>query len=44
VFLLVGKLVPKLTKAVRDGQVAAATFLASLAAAVGLLNAASMTI
>ena len=44
VFLLVGKLVPKLTKAVRDGQVAAATFLASLAAAVGHLNAASMTI
>ena len=44
VFLLVGKLVPKLTKAVRDGQVAAAAFLASLAAAVGLLNAASMTI
>jgi putative membrane protein len=44
VFLLVGKLVPKLTKAVKDGQVAAATFLASLAVAVGMLNAASMTL
>jgi putative membrane protein len=44
VFFLVGKLVPKLTNAVKDGKVAAATFLASLAAAVGLLNAASMTI
>jgi putative membrane protein len=44
VFLLVGKLVPKLTNAVKDGQVAAATFLASLAVAVGVLNAASMTI
>ena len=44
VFLLVGKLVPKLTAAVKDGQVAAATFLASLAVAVGVLNAASMTI
>jgi putative membrane protein len=44
VFLLVGKLVPKLTNAVKDGQVAAATFLASLAVGVGVLNAASMTI
>ena len=44
VFLLVGKLVPKLTNAVKDGQVSAATFLASLAIAVGVLNAASMTI
>ena len=44
VFLLVGKLVPKLTKAVKDGQVAAATFLAALAVGVGVLNAASMTV
>jgi uncharacterized membrane protein YjfL (UPF0719 family) len=29
---------------VKDGQVAAATFLASLAVAVGVLNAASMTV
>ena len=43
VFLLVGKLVPKLTSAVKDGQVAAAAFLAALAVAVGVLNAASMT-
>jgi uncharacterized membrane protein YjfL (UPF0719 family) len=44
VFFLVGRLVPRLTNAVKDGQVAAAAFLASLAVAVGLLNAASMTI
>jgi len=44
VFLLVGRLVPRLTSAVKDGQVAAAAFLASLAIAVGVLNAASMTI
>ena len=43
VFLIVGVLLPKLTAAVKDGQVAAAAFLASLAVAVGLLNAASMT-
>lgn len=43
VFLLVGLLLPRLTAAVKDGQVAAAAFLASLAVAVGLLNAASMT-
>ena len=43
VFFLVGKLVPKLTSAVKDGQVAAAAFLAALAVAVGVLNAASMT-
>ncbi len=43
VFLLVGVLLPRLTAAVKDGQVAAAAFLASLAVAVGLLNAASMT-
>jgi putative membrane protein len=44
VFLLVGKLIPKLTNAVKEGQVAAATLLASLAVGVGMLNAASMTL
>ena len=43
VFLLVGVLLPRLTAAVKDGQVAAAALLASLAVAVGVLNAASMT-
>ena len=43
VFLLVGKLVPRFAEAVRNGQVAGATFLAALAVAVGVLNAASMT-
>ena len=43
VFLLVGVLLPRLTAAVKDGQVAAAVLLASLAVAVGVLNAASMT-
>jgi len=44
VFLLVGKLVPRFAEAIRKGQVADATFLAGLAVAVGVLNAASMTI
>lgn len=44
VFFLVGKLLPKLTNAVKNGQVAAATLLASLAVGVGVLNAASMTV
>lgn len=44
VFLLVGRLLPRLTAAVKEGQVAAATLLASLAVAVGVLNAASMTL
>jgi len=44
VFLLVGRLLPRLTKAVKEGHVAGATFLASLAVGVGVLNAASMTI
>jgi len=44
VFLLVGRLLPRLTNAVREGQVAAAALLASLAVAVGVLNAASMTL
>jgi putative membrane protein len=44
VFFLVGKLVPRFAEAIRKGQVADATFLAGLAVAVGVLNAASMTI
>jgi len=44
VFFLVGKLVPRFAQAIRNGQVADATFLAGLAVAVGLLNAASMTL
>jgi len=43
VFLLVGKLVPRFAEAIRNGQIAGASFLAALAVAVGLLNAASMT-
>ena len=43
VFFLVGKLVPHFARAISDGRVAAATLLAALAVAVGLLNAASMT-
>ena len=43
VFFLVGKLVPRFPEAIRNGQVAAATFLAALAVAVGVLNAAAMT-
>ena len=35
VFFLVGKLVPRFAEAVRNGQVAGATFLAALAVAVG---------
>jgi putative membrane protein len=44
VFLLVGKLVPHFPQAVAQGKVAGATFLAALAIAVGILNAASMTV
>ncbi len=44
VFFLVGKLLPRMSAAIRDGQVADATVLAALAVAVGILNAASMTI
>jgi putative membrane protein len=43
VFFLVGKLVPRFAQAVREGHVAGAAFLAALAVAVGVLNAASMT-
>jgi putative membrane protein len=44
VFFLVGKLLPRFSEAIRNGKVADATFLAALAVAVGVLNAASMTI
>ena len=44
VFFLVGKLVPRFPEAIRTGQIAGASFLAALAVAVGVLNAASMTI
>lgn len=43
VFFLVGKLVPRFPQAVAEGRVAGATFLAALAIAVGVLNAAAMT-
>jgi putative membrane protein len=43
VFVAVGKLVPRFVAAIREGRVAAATLLAALAIAVGLLNAAAMT-
>ena len=44
VFFIVGKLMPRFPEAIRDGHVSEATFLASLAIAVGVLNAASMTV
>ena len=43
VFFVVGKLVPRFSEAIRAGRMAAATLLAALAVAVGLLNAAAMT-
>lgn len=43
VFFLVGTLVPKFPEAIKAGRVAAAALLASLAVAVGLINAAAMT-
>lgn len=43
VFFLVGKIMPRFTEAIRNGQVSDAAFLAALAVAVGVLNAASMT-
>ena len=43
VFFLVGKLVPRFAEAIREGRIAGAILLASLAIGVGLLNAASMT-
>lgn len=43
VFFVVGKLVPRLAEAIREGRTSAAILLAALAIGVGLLNAASMT-
>jgi putative membrane protein len=43
VYFLVARLVPRLAEAIAAGRVAAAAFLATLAIAVGLLNAAAMT-
>jgi putative membrane protein len=43
VFFAVGKLVPRFAEAIAEGRVAAATLLAALAVAVGVLNAAAMT-
>ncbi len=44
VFFLVGRLVPRFPQAVAEGRIAGATFLAALAVAVGILNAAAMTV
>lgn len=43
VFFVVGKLVPRFAEAIKEGRVAGAVLLASLAIGVGLLNAAAMT-
>ncbi len=43
VFFVVGKFVPRFVEAIKEGRIAAATLLASLAIGVGLLNAAAMT-
>jgi putative membrane protein len=43
VYFAVARAVPRFPEAIRAGRVSAATFLAALAIAVGLLNAAAMT-
>jgi putative membrane protein len=43
VYFVVAKAVPHFPEAIRAGRVSGATFLAALAVAVGLLNAAAMT-
>ena len=43
VYFIVARAVPRFPEASRAGRVSAATFLAALAIAVGLLNAAAMT-
>jgi putative membrane protein len=43
VYFVVARAVPRFPEAIRDGRVSAATFLAALAIAVGMLNAAAMT-
>jgi putative membrane protein len=43
VYLAVRRLVPHFSEAIRDGKIAPATLLATLAVAVGVLNAACLT-
>jgi putative membrane protein len=43
VYFVVARAVPHFPDAIRAGRISAATFLAALAIAVGLLNAAAMT-
>ena len=43
VYFVVARAVPHFPEAIRAGRVSGATFLAALAVAVGLLNAAAMT-
>jgi putative membrane protein len=43
VYLAVNRLVPHFSEAIRDGKIAPATLLATLAVAVGVLNAACLT-
>jgi putative membrane protein len=43
VYFVVARAVPRFPEAIRAGRVSGATFLAALAIAVGLLNAAAMT-
>ncbi len=43
VYYVVGHVVPRFAEAIREGRVAAAVLLASLAIAVGILNAACMS-
>jgi putative membrane protein len=43
VYFVVARTVPHFPESIRAGRVSAATFLAALAVAVGLLNAAAMT-
>ena len=43
VYTIVSRAVPRFNEAIRDGRVAAATLLAALSVAVGMLNAASLT-
>jgi putative membrane protein len=43
VFFVVAKVIPHFPEAIKAGRVSAATLLAALAVAVGMLNAAAMT-
>ena len=43
VYFVVARMVPRLAEAIRAGRVSAATLLAALSVATGILNAASMT-